>query len=422
MQMAGGIPMPNMSYNLPQMQQPRLPMANLPQMQMRLPSALSLAGGLSAQNAQPQADGKQMSMSLLRDMSFAPMKEEVLTATLSAMKQPATKENVELAKSMVQSGVPLTQENVKDLKASLSQLPNVKPSDMQAATFLKSAQLPMTPQNITTLSNFIATNPQLGACFFEISREFRRTVDNKKGSISADKIALMSKTSNAMGELMMNSRAKGAAGNAKAFKNMAGQAGINLPHYMMGSGDEELSDLMNELRKVLYYSQDEAGKELYSKLEQTFLKAEDALMAQKLINRANREGQENFYYIQIPIKIGNEELTAEFKLFYTTDYEGRRVIDKDNFEFELLVPSCNMGDSYFHVKAFDGIMNMNVGMENSRFANYMESSLPLLMEKMSAIGFSAGDCGVYVRNDSESAITAVEMESFEEMEALDLSY
>ena len=421
MNMTGGVPLPPMSQNLTQAAQPRLPAANMPTLpQTRLPMMPSLPGALSV--PQGGTESRQMSMHLLREQSFTPMKEEVLTATLSAMKQPATKENVALAKSMVQSGVPLTGENVKELKTALAQLPSPKPSDMQAATFLKSAQLPMTPQNITTLSNFITMNPQLGACFFEFSKEFRRFIDNGRGLISADKMKIMSKTTSAMGELMMDFKSKGALGNARAFKNMAGQSGMEMPHFMMGRGDDELTELMKELRRVLYHKGDEASKELYSKLEQAFSKTEDVLLAQKLMNRAVREGQDNFYYMQLPVRIGSQDFTVEFKLFYTTDYEGRKVVDGNNFEFELLVPSCNMGDSHFHVKVIDGIMDMDVGMENLKLAEYMYHSLPKLLERTELMGLASGDCGVYVRKEDEAPLTIVETELFEDMEALDLSY
>ncbi len=422
MQMSG-MPMPQMPQNFQQMT-PRLPVNNMPSMklpQTRLPMPMALPGRTAmAQTAMP-AEPRMMSMAALREQSFTPMKEEVLTATLSSMKMPATKENVALAKSMVQSGIPLTQENVKDLKEALAKLPSVKTSDMQAATFLKSAALATTPQNITTLSNFITMNPQLGACFFEFSKEFRKLADNRKGAISSDKMAVMSKTASVMGNLVMDSKTKGSAGNAKAFKDMAGQAGIELPSFMMGSGDDELTELLNELRKVLYYQGDEDSQELYSKLEKAFAQAEDVLMAQKLINKARREGQDNFYYLQIPVKIGNEELTAELKLYYTTDYEGRRLVDRDNFEFELLVPSNNIGDSYFHVVMLNGIMSMDVGMDTPGVADFMNRSLPVLVERLSVLGYSSGEFSAYVRQDDEGVLP-MDMQEFESMEALDLSY
>lgn len=418
-----GMRMPPMLPTMP----PRLPMAFMPQLPARMSAPTLNRLPLASLAVRPEMQGsadaqsnKNLPASMLRTQAFTPIKEEVLNTALETMKMPVTKENTFLAKTMVQSGVPLTQENMKELKTALANLPSVKPSDMQAASFLKSAALMPTPQNITVLSNFIATNPQLGACFFEISREFRKINDNKKGTISTDRMAIMSKTSKVMGELIMDPKGKGSAGNAKAFQKMAGQAGIQLPNYMMGSYDEELSSLMEELRKVLYGGE-EADAQLTKELENLVRKTENTIAAQRLINGGLREGKDNFYYIQIPLRIGESDFTAELKLFYTTDYEGRKVIDGNNFEFELLVPSVNIGESHFHIKSTDGIIDAKVSMDAPEYAQFMNAYLPLLAERISLLGYSANNFNAYAGEGDKSSL-AIETESFETMEALDLSY
>lgn len=422
MQMSGMMP-----HMMPAMNRPMMPnMPHLPNRAgMQLPTMPRLPFSAPMTQTTPNlpmmGDKLGNAATLLRSNSFTPMQEQALNNTLETLNLPVTKENTALAKSMVQSGVPLTKENMAELKnALLSTTNSPKSSDMQAASFLKSASLPPTSQNITTLSNFITTNPQLGACFFEISKEFRKMSSGKKDRLSQDNMKIMSKTSKMMGELVMDSGKNGRAASAKAFKKMAGQAGIQLPSFMMGKDDEELDQLMLQLRQVFYGESDE--KEQYSKLEQLFRQTEDALGAQKLINSGQRECKDNYYYLQLPLVIGSKELTAEMKLYYTTDYQGARVVDPNNFDFDLLVPSENIGESLFHISMRNGIINGTVGMDESVFADFMQKYIPLLQDKLSSAGYQVNEFEVYVNSEERVASMAMETDDFDSMESLDLNY
>lgn len=408
---SAGMSFQPMMFRLPVAPQPlRFPPVQMsvsaPAVPMGQAAALRLGGAVG--NAAPGA-------ALLRDQAFAPMREEALTTSLSTMKMPLTKENVALAKTMVQSGVPLTRSNVESLKTSLASLPSVSSSDMQAASFLKSASLPTTSGNITMLSNFISVNPHVGACIFEFNREFKRLCSNGRSSIQGVDMKLLSKTSSLLEGMSMNTKA-GSRASAGAFRRMAGSSGMDLPSFMMGTRDEELDSMMLSLRKMLL-----SGDRLeLEALRNAFLKLDDALAAQRLINSGRRDGQENFFYFQIPLVFGDENLTAEFKLYYTTDYKGRKCVDPDNFEFEFSVPSRAIGDVLFKGSVSAGVVSMDVGFENRDVLAFAEKFVACLAERLEGAGFIAGDFSSGVRE--RGLPMALDAEDFSSMESVDMSF
>lgn len=353
--------------------------------------------------------------SFARAQAFSPMKEEAVSSSLSAMKMPLTKENVALAKTMVQSGVPLTKANMESLKTSLSSLPSVSNSDMQAASFLKSASLPQTSGNITSLSSFIASNPHVGTCIFEFNREFRKMASGGRKGISEADMKILSKSSSILGSMVMDAKADPKA-NARAFRRMGGSSGMNLPHFMMGTRDDELDSMMLELRKLLLSEKSQAGEEM----KQAFLKLEDALAAQRLINSGKREGLENFFYFQLPVVFGDETLTAEFKLFYTTDYKGRKSVDPDNFEFEFCIPSSGMGNVLFAGAVKEGVISIKAGFEEQRICDFAGEFLPCLMERLQNAGFAPGGFSAEVRVSEEQLPMAID--DGKPLESVDMSF
>ena len=357
---------------------------------------------------------------MLRASSFTPMTEEAVTTSLSTMKMPLTKENVALAKAMVQTGVPLTKENMGSLKTSLASLPNGGTAgDMKAASFLKSASLPQTPQNITTLSNFISVNPHIGACVFAFNGELRKLCDGKgKGKFASDKMKIFSKTSSKLGEMMMEAGAD-IRKNARAFRKNAGNSGMNLPNFMMGSRDEELDSLMLELRKMIL-SDKSSG--VSDELKKSFSALEDSISAQRLINKGKREGLENFFYMQIPLVIDDTNFTAEFKVFYTTDYEGRKIVDPENFEFELAVPTRYIDEVRFKGSVVSGVINITAGFVSPEICIFAEQFMPALMERLADnVGFAQGDWSVFEYAGEESNM-AVSSDDFGVVESVDMSF
>lgn len=408
----------NMSFQPSAFRLPTPAVMRFPSVQMTPPSlsaplSLNLAPMLRAGFLPSGTPGA--GTALLREQAFSPMKEEALTTALSMMKTPLTKENVALAKSMVQSGVPLTKENMADLKASLSSLPTNGSGTMQAASFLKSAALPLTSQNITLLSNFIAANPYIGACIFEFNKEFKKLRDGGKFQISAERMGILSKASSMLGEMVMNSKA-GLGANVKAFRKTAGNSGMELPNFMMGARNEEFDSLMQALRKILFSDKNSAAEAM----KNAFLKLDEALLAQRLINGAKREGLDNFYYFQLPLVFGDSELTAEFKVFYTTDYTGRQYVDPDNFEFEFIVPSIHIGNVHFKGTVSSGIVNIAAGFASQQLCAFAEKFMPILLDRLQEVGFTSGNYSVFL--SSENPLMAIDGDDFAEMESVDMSF
>ena len=110
-----------------------------------------------------------------------------LSTQLTNMKMPADSANMELAKNMVELKIPLTKENFTQMKQVMAQSANPQgPGQTQAApmqsrvaatSFLQNSQLPVTPQNVSVLSNFLSNNPQVGMQMVSLNTELKKMME-----------------------------------------------------------------------------------------------------------------------------------------------------------------------------------------------------------------------------------------------------
>lgn len=357
---------------------------------------------------------------LLRAQTFTPMTESDIASTLTGLKIPLTQENITLAKGMLEHGLTLTTENFREMNETLAMLPKRLPSDMQAATFLKLSNLPITSHNVTVLSNFITSHPLIGAQLFEIQFEFRKFVDGNK-RVSKDIADMLGKVPGIVGEYILDGKNNTRTKNSKAFQKMAQQVGIE----KMGEGwwqDDEM-DLMRmliSLRSKL--SKEGMGEEesVVKKLIQLLLQIEENIAAQQLINTGKKNNETSFYYAQLPMRLDEKEMTAEVRIYYTTDYQENSKIDEDQTIIEFSVTSEHLGALYFHLEINHGIINVDVGTRDEEVRAFVEKYLPALMENMKKLAYTPAQARSYVAGEVGHSPQIIEVQQFEKLERVDL--
>ncbi|CAN0391384.1 unnamed protein product, partial [Phaeothamnion confervicola] len=156
-------------------------------------SAQPLEIGQALQLRVQGEDDGQLTLQLVKS-PFTQLDRNDLATNLNAMRIPPSDANLELAQNMVELGIPLTKENFSEM-LSQTALPEgtTNPPPMQArvaaVVFMEQNQIPVTPQNMVALSQFMADNPQLGQQMFALNGELRKlskTLDGKAVSLLKD--------------------------------------------------------------------------------------------------------------------------------------------------------------------------------------------------------------------------------------------
>lgn len=342
---------------------------------------------------QVQVQGENQGQLLLKLMDTPATKMTMadLSNTLSAMKLPVDGSSMELAKNMVELRIPLTKDNFAVMKQALAQTnqPGAAPVPTRVAAvgFLQNAQLPVTPQNVTVLSNFLHNNPQLGMQMMELNTELKKLTENTHISAS-DLNKMIGRMQKDMGKMMMEppNRANQQAGakNAKNLKDMAKQAGIEFNLGAMGYGGGEEWDYAAILQRMRErFAKEGVGDE---NLHSLMKGLQENLEAQKLINSARTESNLGYYYLQLPMAPDPAEVWLE----YNEEGDGRRMVDSQDCRVEFMVNTDEMGELHFLVEIRQGKASVYLGTASEEVRRFAMAYLPALAERVTALGWERG--------------------------------
>lgn len=347
-----------------------------------------------------------------------------LSTTLTSMKVPIDASSMDLAKTMVELKIPLTKENFTMMKQVLAQTsptganapggPNSAPmtSKVAATSFLQNSQLPVTPQNVTVMSNFLANNPQIGMQLVSLNTELKKTMENTHIA-AKDLNKMIGEVQKDLGKMMLEPPSRNNKGaemqNPKNLKGMAKQTGIefNLGAMGMGGGEEwDFAEILKRMRER-FKKEGVGGDELLALMKSL----EENLEAQKLINRAKTESNLGYYYLQLPLHPDPAEVWLE----YTEDGEGNRVVDFQDTRIEFLVNTEEMGELHFLVEVRQGKASVFLGTASEEVRRFATGYLPALAERILALGFDRGQFRTVFRQHSGKR-ELVEHTDFEELE------
>lgn len=356
------------------------------QAQSRLP--LRVGDSIQVQ-VQGQNQG-QLHLKLM-DTPAAKMTMADLSNTLSSLKLPVDASSMELAKNMVELKIPLTKDNFSLMKQALAQTsqPGAAPTAARTAAvgFLQNAQLPVTPQNVTVLSNFLHNNPQVGMQMMTLNTELKKLSEHTHIA-AKDLNKMIGEVQSGLGKMMMEppSRANQQAGvkNSKNLKDMAKQAGIefNLGPTGYGGGEEwDFGEILARMR-ARFAKEGVGGEELHTLMRSL----QENIEAQKLINMAKTESNLGYYYLQIPMHPEPAELWLE----YNEGADGKRVVDAQDCRIEFLVNTDEMGELHFLVEIRQGKASVYLGTASEEVRRFAMAYLPALAERVTALGWERG--------------------------------
>lgn len=376
-------------------------MLRLGDMMMKADSRVPLKVGDAVQ-FQVQGENKGQVHLKLVSTPFEKMSMNDLGQTLTNMKVPMDEKTMSLAKTMVEQKIPLTKENLAELKTALAQTaPKGEaanaaplPNRVAATNFLQTNSIPVTPQSVGALSNFLSTNPQVGQQMAALNTEFKKL--NEVGNKASRELnEMISQVQTGIGKLGVGDPGKAGAkkepgagmGGLRAMAQQAGmdKSGTNYgPGGFSGGEDWDFPAMIRRMRERAM-AEGLASDDMLALMEGL----EQNIEAQRLINAATPESLMGYYYMQLGINFQGFK-HAEAWIQYTEDGAGRRRIDPEDTRMEFFVQTDEMGELHFVLDVREGKVHLDLGTPSHEVRQFAARYLPALAERIRALGWQTG--------------------------------
>ncbi|MBT9583032.1 hypothetical protein IV102_06775 [bacterium] len=273
-----------------------------------------------------------------------------VSTSLSNMKIAVSENAMETAKAMVENKVPLTKDNLQAMQ-KLTQMPEGSRTQppmserVSSVVFLQQNNLPVTPQNVSCLANFLAQNPQLGQQMACMNDELKRLIEKGGGDakqfddVREMVLEAIDGKSGALGKV------KDKRVPPKKFFNAAKQAGIEFGTGPFPGSSEDEWELLAQYRALRRKAGDTLGEDETRELGRLLEEAEETVQAQRLLNQSVL-GEIGCLYFQVPIRLRED---AEVWLYYRRK-GGEDDSLGDEFRAEFLVSTEHLGNLFFIVE------------------------------------------------------------------------
>lgn len=342
-----------------------------------------------------------------------------VATSLSQLKIAVSENAMETAKAMVENKVPLTKENLQTMQ-KLTQMPEGSRSQppmqerVSSVLFLQQNNLPVTPQNVSCLANFLAQNPQIGQQMACMNDELRRMIEKGGGD---------AKQFDDVREMVLSAieggGGVGAGGKAKErrpvppkkFFNAAKQAGIEFGTSPFPGGDDEW-ELLAQYRALRRKGGDKLGEEFCRLLDE----AEETVQAQKLLNKSIL-GEIGCMYFQVPIQFRED---AEVWLYYRRRKGGQEDDLGDEFRAEFLVSTEYLGNLFFIVEVGGLDVSVVIEVENDRAQEFVARYAGVLQERINQAAWRCSGVQVSSRRTTPGNPWITQHEELSEMESWDV--
>jgi hypothetical protein len=354
---------------------------------------MPLAEGQNIQVAFRGMKGGFAELSLLKTAMFSKMGESDISHALSQMNVPADGKNMQVAKGMLEFGIALNPKNFGDITKALAQMPSQPTmTDMAACSFLKMCNVPMTAANVALMSKFIAQNPMLGAQLFELQAVYDKDLKKGKDNLSNELMKHVEELPGLLGKYMVDPSKQNRQRIKQNIENLARESGIERTEYRGGSrSNEDEWELMALTRKIQDADPSRLGEKgpALRRVAEIIGNMEQNLQAQQLINHGKPGGEMAYYYLQIPVRLENETVTAEVRVKYYDEEEGR-VVDPDDTKIEFDVTADRLGVMHFALNVSNGVIDLDVGSCRDEITLFVDRFAPALKDNLTKIGYELG--------------------------------
>lgn len=343
---------------------------------------------MKVQGDQPQ--GNTLRMQLVPGGGQARHSAGELADSLSNMKIPLSENTMETAKAMVESKVPLTKDNLQTMQR-LTQMPEGAKSQppmsdrVSSVVFLQQNNLPVTPQNMSCLANFLAQNPQLGQQMACMNDELKRLIEKGGGDAKQfdDLREMVLEAIEGGGGNIGKTKDKKSPPPPKKFFNAAKQAGIEFGTSPFPGSDEDEWELLAAYRELRRKVGEELGEEETAELARMLNEAEDTVQAQRLLNRAVM-GEIGCLYFQVPIRLRED---CEVWLYFRRKGGGQDDSLGDEFRAEFLVTTEFLGNLFFIVEVAGVEVSVVIEVENQATEEFVSRYAAVLQERIAMAGW-----------------------------------
>ncbi len=345
---------------------------------------------MKVQQDQPQTGG-QVRMQLVPGGGQARHSAGELADSLSNMKIPLSENTMETAKAMVESKVPLTKDNLQTMQ-KLTQMPEGSKSQppmqdrVSSVVFLQQNNLPVTPQNMSCLANFLAQNPQLGQQMACMNDELKRLIEKGGGDAKQfdDMREMVLEAIEGSGGAIGKTKEKKSPPPPKKFFNAAKQAGIEFGTSPFPGSDEDEWELLANYRELRRKAGEELGEEETQELARMLNEAEETVQAQRLLNKAIL-GEIGCLYFQVPIRFRED---AEIWLYFRRKGGGGKDDSlSDEFRAEFLVTTEFLGNLFFIVEVAAVEVSVVIEVENETTQEFVSRYAMVLQERIQMAGW-----------------------------------
>lgn len=344
---------------------------------------------MKVQADQPQTGG-QVRMQLVPGGGQARHSAGELADSLSNMKMMVSENTMETAKAMVESKVPLTKDNLQNMQ-KLTQMPEGSKSQppmqdrVSSVVFLQQNNLPVTPQNMSCLANFLAQNPQLGQQMACMNDELKRLIEKGGGDAKQfdDMREMVLEAIEGGGGNIGKTKEKKSPPPPKKFFNAAKQAGIEFGTSPFPGGDEDEWELLGAYRELRRKVGEQLGEEETQEFARMLNEAEETVQAQRLLNKAII-GEIGCLYFQVPIRFREN---AEIWLYFRRKGGGKDESLSDEFRAEFLVTTEFLGNLFFIVEVAAAEVSVVIEVENETTQEFVSRYAVVLQERIAMAGW-----------------------------------
>jgi len=338
-----------------------------------------------------------------RNITFGRVTERQISSHLAKLNLPVTQENMGLAKMLLSFKMPLTTANMKDISAALAMMTQKTEGDVHAGVFMKLKSMDINPQNAKALQTLFAKNPALGKQLEQLQQMAKYFSTMGQGVMSDSTLAtLMNHVAGLFGDMIAQPN-KEEKKLSKKLKDLAEEVGIededgqpkkpgkNSARGNLSKLKQKFNDRLSNLKNYIGKDQEELMKEAKELLEQL----DENLEAQKLINCAPSVDDDNFIYLQVPIRMADNKInTVHLKLDYEYDLNGQKVVNPKKTRIEFSIDTEEMGIINIVMNLWKRRIGFYLEAEDREVKNHINRHAPELIKKFKEKAYKVGawDC------------------------------
>lgn len=365
----------------------------------------------------PEMDARNLGTpGLPRSTAFARMSEADVAQHLENLKLPVSRENLALARRMMECNLPLTAPEFQSLKKALAALPRTTPEDLTSAAFLKYSGLPLTGENITTLASFIRNQPMVGSQILELQQAFRELVKKEASGLPPETLKTLARIRELLTGYVLAPGNESRRELTESLFKMAGRSRVE----KSPSGNIEEEPSLASLQEQLGKGADlEEGTPLAA-IFKLLGEVGKNLSAQGLINQATDGDDPGFFYFQIPLRLDEDGKTGEIRIRYRRESEESRRVDPEDAKVEFEVNTEHLGNITFTIEMTRGRIHVRAGTESSMKKDFIESRFGSLKSELEGLGHEIGLL-VCMVNPKPQHRECIPIKAFEYMERVNVT-